>query len=160
MFYITTKKSNSNSVNKYTVIDGTYQDALNLYRTDLNEILSDKYSSIRTHMVVVEKLEDSVVVQATEQLLESLNKPSRSNPNVENVDYRGLQCQYNSNTDKYYFGFQCGEIVRISTDPNEPKKKPRQYRSELTRAKALIRSYCMNWVTIQIDQDTTIEKLL
>ena len=160
LMHITTKKANSNSINRYTVLDGDYSDAIALYRTDLEEILSDKFSSLRTHFVVIEGLQDSVVVQATEQLLESLNKPRKDNPNIEQVSYRGLQCQYNSNTQKYYYGFMCGEITRLVTDEDEPVKKPRQYRNELTRAKALIRRYCLNWITICIDDETIIEKIL
>lgn len=155
--YITTKKTTSNSINRYHVLDGTYQDAIDLYRADLNEILSNKLSHIRTHMTCFHELPDNTVVEATKQLLSALDKPSRSNPNVTNVDYRGLKCQYNKNTKKHYFGFMCGEITRLVIDEND-QKKPRTYRSDLTRCKSLIRRYCLNWITIMIDDDTIIEK--
>lgn len=160
MYKITTKKATSNSINEYIVRHHNYSDEIAKYRLELEFIINDPQNVIRQNLYDDEGICDAVIVQAANELLEALDKPKKNDLNVEYMVYRGLPCQYNSNTDKYYFGFSLGLLKLVHIDPNEKPRKERNFRSDLTKAKHLIRRNCMNWITICIDENTIIEKLI
>ena len=160
MYRITAKKTNSESINEYTTIHHNYHDEVEKFRLELQFIINDPQNVFRTNLASDEDLDDATIVQGAVELLDALDKPKKKDPKYCTVIYRGLPCTMNVLSRKYYFGFSLGLMKNIYIDPNEPIKKERNFRSELTKAKHLIRRNCMNWITIMIDENTIIEKIL